>query len=151
MATHAEPMASARPTEAAQFDFWVGTWDVTWGDGGRGTNVIRKILDDRAILEEFDAAPTAPCRGMSLSSWDAAAGCWRQTWADTEGHHWNFTGGMVGDRMVLSTVDVENGVAVAKRMVFSDITENELEWTWERSLDDGTTWEVLWAIHYRRR
>jgi hypothetical protein len=151
MTTSDDPGSPALPPEDHQFDFWVGTWDVTWGDDARGTNVVRKILDDRAILEEFDASPTAAFRGVSISSWDAVARRWRQTWADTEGHHWNFTGGMGSGRMILSTDDLENGRTVRKRMVFFDISPEALEWTWERSVDDGATWELLWAIHYRRR
>jgi len=35
-------------------------------------------------------------------------------------------------------------------MVFSDIERDRFVWRWERSYDDGQTWETLWTIDYRR-
>ena len=43
------PTAPAIPSGASQFDFWLGDWDVSWGDGLSGTNHIRKVLGDRVI------------------------------------------------------------------------------------------------------
>jgi hypothetical protein len=40
---------------------------------------------------------------------------------------------------------------VQQRMVFKNITANELDWSWERSLDGGKTWQVMWPIHYKRK
>ena len=41
------------------FDFWVGTWDLTWeasdGTSETGTNHIEKILDGKVIQENFKA------------------------------------------------------------------------------------------------
>jgi hypothetical protein len=37
-----------------------------------------------------------------------------------------------------------------KRMVFSDITPDGLQWRWEAS-PDGVQWELLWALAYTRR
>lgn len=38
-----------------QFDFWLGEWDVTWGEDGKGTNHIIRIMDDKIIQENFSA------------------------------------------------------------------------------------------------
>jgi len=47
-----------------QFDFWLGEWDCTWGDDGKATNHIQRIMDNKVIQENF----TNPAlRGMSLS------------------------------------------------------------------------------------
>ena len=35
--------------------------------------------------------------------------------------------------------------------VFKNIGHNQFDWSWERSLDGGRTWEVLWPIHYKRK
>jgi hypothetical protein len=50
------------PAEARQFDFWIGDWDAVWGDNARGTNVVRAVLDNAVILENFDGRPGTPCR-----------------------------------------------------------------------------------------
>jgi hypothetical protein len=28
-----------------QFDFWLGTWDVSWGEDGGGTNRVELLFD----------------------------------------------------------------------------------------------------------
>ena len=48
------------PAEARQFDFWIGDWDAVWGDNARGTNVVRAVLDNAVILENFDGRPGPP-------------------------------------------------------------------------------------------
>jgi hypothetical protein len=73
------------PAEARQFDFWIGDWDAHWGDGARGTNIIRAVLDDAVILENFDGRPGTPLLGMSVSVYNAALGKWQQTWVDNQG------------------------------------------------------------------
>jgi hypothetical protein len=36
---------------AHDFDFWLGSWEVRWGGDRTGRNRIRRILDDRVLLE----------------------------------------------------------------------------------------------------
>jgi hypothetical protein len=143
-------MADGPPPER-QFDFWLGEWDVTWGEDQRGTNRIEKILDGRALQESFDGSPSIPFRGMSLSAYSPQRGLWQQTWVDVEGNYWHFTGGFQDARMILVTDDVIEGVPVKLRMVWYNITSDELDWNWERSDDDGETWQLRWHLHYRRR
>lgn len=38
-----------------QFDFWLGEWNVTWGEDGKGTNHIERILEGKIIQENFIA------------------------------------------------------------------------------------------------
>jgi hypothetical protein len=35
-------------------------------------------------------------------------------------------------------------------MLWHDIADSSLQWDWQRSLDDGATWETFWHIDYRR-
>ena len=43
------------------------------------------------------------------------------------------------------------GEAIKQRMVWYNIGADELDWNWDRSKDEGKTWETLWAIHYTRK
>lgn len=138
----------ARPPEARQFDFWLGSWDLTWAPDGRGVNEVRSILDDRVILESFDGRPAIPLAGMSVSVYDEAIGRWRQAWVDSAGGYLDFVGGLDGDRMVLGRTMTSGR---RQRMVWSEIEAESLHWSWERSDDEGRTWTVAWAIEYRRR
>ena len=138
--------------EMRQLDFWIGEWDLTWGDSGTGINVITAELNDCVILENFTTHDSIPFRGISVSTYNRKLGKWQQTWVDTEGNYLDFVGGLSEGKMILSreTVDSE-GKLVLFRMVFQNIMENSLDWNWEKSPDNGHTWETLWEIHYKRK
>jgi hypothetical protein len=143
-------MTADLPAER-QFDFWLGDWEVTWGEGQRASNRIRKILDGHAIQESFDGSPSLALRGMSLSAYSPRLGLWQQTWTDNEGNYWHFTGGFQDGRMLLVSDDVIEGKPVRLRMLWYNITSDELDWNWERSDDGGETWQLRWHLHYRRK
>lgn len=143
--------SSCDTVEAHEFDFWLGEWDVSWGDDGRGTNTVTRILDGCVVLEEFDGAPSEAFRGMSVSVYNPQQQVWQQTWVDNAGNYLDFVGGLLDGRMVLSRETVVEDRPIQQRMVWYNISDDELDWNWERSDDGGKTWEVLWHIHYRRR
>jgi len=138
------------PSEMHQFDFWLGEWQVSWGDGATGTNWVRSILGGFAVLENFDGRSGTPLQGMSVSTYDPLARRWHQTWADNTGGYYDLTGGMEGDRMILTTTDRSSEQQALLRMTFADIQPDQFDWTWERSQDQGETWHPLWKIHYTR-
>ncbi len=130
------------------FDFWLGEWNITWGEDEKGTNHIERILDGRIIQENF-LAPDL--HGISVSVYDPERGLWCQTWVDTNGTYLDFTGKFEDRSMILSRDALVKGQACRQRMVWYDIQENKLEWNWERSDDNGRSWRVLWQIHYIRK
>ena len=130
------------------FDFWLGEWTVTWGEDGKGTNHIERILDGRIIQENFIASDL---HGISVSVYDPERGVWCQTWVDNNGTYLDFTGKFEDGKMILSRDAIVKGQACRQRMVWWDIQENELKWNWERSDDNGKSWRVLWQIHYTRK
>jgi hypothetical protein len=136
--------------EFRQFDFWVGAWDLTWEQDGKGTNTITRILGDCVILENFDGGDSMTLRGMSVSAFDPQSAHWRQTWVDNDGTYLDFTGAMQGENMILARTFTRAGKVLMQRMVFRDIKPDSLIWDWQRSTDQGKTWENLWTIHYRR-
>jgi len=162
----ASNMASAqqvRPCdtpEGKQFDFWLGEWDLTWpaeqmggekGEIARGTNFITKILDECIVQEEFRTADGS-FKGHSVSAYNMREEIWQQTWVDNQGGYLLFTGEFADGKMILRTAPKErSGETVISRMVFRNITENSLDWDWQRSTDGGQTWVDLWNIHYERK
>jgi hypothetical protein len=147
-------MMSEQASGTTDFDFWVGTWDLTWGEDGRGQNVISKILDGRIIHESFTVFPTEPqtasLSGISVSAYDETKAIWQQTWVDSQGSYLDFIGTFADGQMILSRKTEIDELPIYQRMVFSDITVNSLDWSWERSADHGKTWKPLWQIHYVR-
>lgn len=144
-----EPPCSS--PEFSQFDFWVGEWNLTWGDSGKGTNTIEKIMDNCVIQENFDGTPSIPLRGKSVSTYNTQLGKWQQTWVDNSGGYLDFVGELKDGKMILSRSLQKDDKKIKQRMVWYNISDNELDWNWERSDNDGTTWKVLWKIHYQRK
>jgi hypothetical protein len=127
------------------FDFWVGEWDVSWGNGARGRNVISQLFDGNAVLEQFDGRPGIELQGASLSVYDAGGEVWRQTWVDSDRNYLVFEGTFVDGVMDLRT---ERGGATY-RMQWRDIEPDSLRWLWQRQAGDGN-WETLWELRYAR-
>ena len=148
-----EPCAAA---EQKQLSFWVGEWDLTWpgnkaGEIDHGTNSIKRILDGCVVQENFSAQAAGHLRGTSVSTFDAHAGKWKQTWVDNEGGYLDFVGEFKDGQMILQREAVRQGEKFLQRMVWKNITANELDWSWEASHDGGKTWQVQWPIHYKRK
>ena len=136
--------------EGSQFDFWIGKWELTWNDTMTGTNVITKELDGCVIHENF-SDPTEKFYGRSYSVFNHTKGVWEQTWVDNQGNYMNFKGGFENGKMTLSRSFVgPKGKTVTQRMVFHNISDDSLDWSWESSLDDGKTWKQNWLIQYKR-
>jgi hypothetical protein len=148
----ASPPAPCSTPEGRQFDFWLGTWDLTW-EGGTGTNVITSELGGCVIEENFDGrdAEGKGLVGRSVSVYSPARGRWLQTWVDNSGGYLDFEGEWADGKMVLNRQAERDGKTFLQRMVFHNITDHALEWNWERSDDGGATWKPLWVIHYARR
>lgn len=142
---------------AEYFDFWLGKWDLTWqasdGSTETGTNTIERILNDKVIKENFEATSgqLAGFIGKSYSVYNANTNEWKQTWVDNNGGYWDFVGKFEGDkRIFIRQGHNANGNPIMQRMVFYDITKNSFTWDWEKSTDNGATWQLQWKIAYRR-
>ncbi|HUG29080.1 MAG TPA: hypothetical protein VMQ65_01000 [Candidatus Limnocylindria bacterium] len=140
--------------DGTELDFWLGEWECTW-DGGHGTNRLSRILADKVILEEFEAAPdpdgSGAMQGRSWSVFDAGRGLWRQTWVDDQGSYFDLVGDTVDGSFAFARAAPERGPAARQRMVFRDVEADRFRWTWEFSPDDGATWVTRWEIAYRHR
>jgi hypothetical protein len=137
-------------SEARQFDFWLGNWDCTWGDGERAVNRVTAILNGCVIQETFDASPDL--RGLSLSVYNKVQQVWQQTWVDDSGSYWAFRGIFRNGEMCLATDDLlPDGRVVQRRMTWYNIGPQEFDWRWDKSEDGGATWLTQWQVHYRRR
>ncbi len=137
--------------EAAQFDFWLGTWDAVYSDTLKpGLNIISKPIGNCVIEENF-YDPNNGYRGKSFSVYNPATKKWQQTWADNQAGYIVLTGEFKDGKMQLNTEEIAaNGKKTMKRMIYYNITEKSFDWNWEASTDEGKTWTVNWKIHYKR-
>jgi hypothetical protein len=142
--------------EADQFDFWLGEWKAEWKNSdssmAEGTNTIKKILGGCTIAENFDGKPGNDLIGKSFSAYNPVIKKWQQTWVDNYGSYMVFTGGFENDKMILEREIINREAKkIKQRMVFYNIEKNNFDWNWEKSVDDGKTWELSWEIHYSRK
>src|SRR3954462_9630531 len=82
----AETAAAAKPCSSPshrQFDFWVGTWNVTQAGKTAGQNRIDSILNGCALMESWKG--TGGVTGHSLNIYDSTRDIWHQTWVDSTG------------------------------------------------------------------
>lgn len=156
--SNAAAQANVKPCstpEARQFDFWVGEWELTWSDGKGGltvgSNSVTQLFDGCAIQENFKDT-TQSFFGMSVSMYSTLLNKWQQTWVDNQGAYLDFVGEFKDGKMVLErSFTTPKGKKISQRMIFYNITENEMDWNWEKSDDEGKTWTVAWKIHYKRK
>tara|TARA_R110002167_G_scaffold34533_3_gene110107 strand:- start:4042 stop:4545 length:504 start_codon:yes stop_codon:yes gene_type:complete len=116
------------------FDFWIGTWEVTNPDGSpAGKNVIDKILEGCIIRENWTGERGTI--GTSMNYYNQRTKQWEQLWVDNSGSQIKLKGIRKGNQMILtseSNTDSEGGRYV-----------NKITWTLNA---DGTVrqlWEVL--------
>lgn len=140
--------------DSALFDFWVGEWNLTWkdaeGNTQTGTNRVEKILDGMVLQEHFSDV-AGNFKGTSISVYNPRYNSWHQAWADNQGGYYNFVGAVDDGRPVFKTKPIEvNDQTIIQRMVFFEIEENSFTWDWEKSIDGGESWTLLWRIDYKR-
>ncbi|MCA9739726.1 MAG: hypothetical protein KC645_19015 [Gemmatimonadetes bacterium] len=157
LAAPAAAQQPAPPTCAApehrQFDFWVGTWEVTNPAGQVvGTNRVDSILAGCAVQEHWEGAGGNV--GESYNTWDRRRGVWHQTWVDNAGTLLLLEGGLEGDAMVLrGETRGQNGATTMQRITWRrvDGDPDRVRQHWESSTDGGSTWSTLFDGSYTRR
>ncbi len=141
---------AAGTDEQRQFDFWLGEWDLSWGDGATATNSIYLDFDGHVIVESFDGRPSLELQGTSLSTYDFDRRQWRQTWVDNQGSRFEFAGEFRDGEMELRAETDVGGRPALLRMRWFNVREDALDWAWERSDDGGRSWTPLWEVAYSR-
>jgi len=119
----------------AEFDFWIGTWNVTTSNGSpAGRNVIDKI-QNKCILRENWRSATVGYTGTSNNFYNGQTKQWEQIWIDNQGQNLHLKGSRVGNQMILSSDELTNQKGETYR--------NRITWTHNK---DGTVrqlWEIL--------
>lgn len=145
-----QPAACAAP-QHRQFDFWIGTWEVTGADGRRaGRNRIERILGGCALNESWEGASGA--RGHSLNAWDPGDNKWHQTWMDNEGTVLMVSGGLVNGEMVLEGERrLADGSQTLERITWTPGADGSVRQIWQSSRDRGMRWTTVFEGVYRER
>ena len=156
VAQSTETTATWNFTEARQFDFWIGAWDVnlrmiqpdnSWKDSVKSKVEIYPILDGKAILELWDSSSI---KGFSLRYYDTQKKKWVLYLNWPSNSRSSSVGSLEGNfRHGRGEFFSRNGNRIS-RYTFCDITPNSLRWDDAFSIDGGKTWTNNWIMEFSR-
>jgi hypothetical protein len=126
-------------------DFWLGRWDVEAAGVRLGGNTITRVAAGCALTEAWQSAVGET--GSSLNWHDPNTGRWNQTYIGDTGAVSHYTGGMVGDAMVLSTPARQ---FPRRRMTLAPQADGSVAQTIELLPNEHDEWRTEFAAVYRR-
>ena len=138
-----------------KLDFWVGNWDVYDSHDGSlgGTDLIEKVLDGCAIVENWHELSADGADGKSLFYYQKATSQWKQVWVTAVGpmKEKKLTeeykdGGM----RFQGEIPHLNGGSHLDRTTLTPVSADKVHQVIEISRDGGKTWEVTFDAEYRR-
>lgn len=136
----------------ADFDFWLGEWDVHLADGTfAGSNVIEREERGCVMLEHWTSASGGT--GMSINYPDLATDEWVQTWIAEGGTQINIRGGLRDEGMSMSgTIHyVANGQTLPFRGLWTPLPDGRVRQYFEQSDDGGNNWQPWFEGFYTRK
>ena len=117
----------------AEFDFWLGDWNVTNPDGSiAGTNSINKLQNNCLIQENWKSA-NGKVTGTSNNFYNNKTKQWEQIWVDNLGETLHLKGNRVGNKMILQTDEEINkkGQPFYHRITWTINTDGSVRQYWE--------------------
>ena len=139
------------PTEAGQFDFWVGDWEVSSSDGKKaGESRIEKIGAGWGLLENWTGAGGGT--GKSLNTWLPEKKQWRQFWVGNGGAL-ELTGALNahGEMVLAGTTRTVAGGTQLERITWTPNADGTVRQFWQQSTDGGATWITAFDGLYRKK
>lgn len=142
-------------TEAKQFSFWIGEWDVFPSQAPKGQapkigeNKIEVISEGCGLLENWKS-PTD--NGKSINYYDKNTGKWYQYWIGSRGEVLRYEGVFSENKMRFESSSVgKDGKKNLQKLTFFIIDENTVRQFAEVSTDEGKTWKVSYDFRYEKR
>lgn len=136
----------------AEFDFWVGTWDVHIANGTfAGNNTIARDQRGCVLIENWKSARGGT--GMSINYVDKTTDEWVQIWNDASGSQISIRGGLTEDGMKLvGTIHyVANDTTLPFRGLWTALPDGRVRQFFEQSTDNGETWTPWFEGFYTRK
>jgi hypothetical protein len=136
--------------EAAQFDFWLGHWEVR-GPDGTLLGESRVSRDEGGCMVREHWQSSAGGSGSSMSVYLPSRGQWRQVWVGAGGNHFDVVGGFVdGEMRMEGTIEYfEPESVVAFRGTWSIGTGGMVRQRMEQFDLVSQTWEPWFDGFYR--
>jgi hypothetical protein len=147
----ADPNPCATNSENRQLDYWLGNWKI----GAEGSSVdahstVSLSLDKCLVVENWEGGRGH--HGQNVFGYSADDKSWYGMFADNEGRVHVFTSGKVssGSAEFEGPSRGSNGESVLNRVKVIRLNPIRVEQTWEKSNDNGATWNVVFRGEYSR-
>ncbi len=148
--TQIQQQPACSTPEFRQFDFWVGEWVVDQAGKPAGTSSIQLILDQCVILENWSGR--GGYTGKSFNIYNAQLKKWQQFWVDNSGAAILFSGEFKDGAMRVQSEGTDGeGKRQLTRMTFTPMGRDRVRQLWEKSDDDGNTWQSMFDGNYVRK
>jgi hypothetical protein len=145
------PFPCEQDEQFAEFDFWLGKWDVHGVRGVfAGNNEITREERSCVLIENWSSATGGS--GMSINYVDKISGEWVQIWNDASGSQINIRGGITEEGMLLTgTIHyVATGKTLPFRGLWTPLEDGRVRQYFEQSNDGGETWVSWFEGFYSR-
>ena len=136
----------------AEFDFWVGEWDVHIADGTyAGSNHITSLHHDCVLVENWTSA--SGNGGMSINYLDHESGEWVQIWNDSNGSQINIRGGLTEEGMLLvGTIHyIGNDTTARFRGLWTPLPDGRVRQFFEQYDEASDSWATWFEGFYTRK
>jgi len=136
----------------AEFDFWIGEWDVHIANGTyAGSNTITSPHRGCVLIENWTGAGGSA--GMSINYLDHESGEWVQIWNDSSGSQINIRGGLTDEGMLLvGTIHyVASNKTVPFRGLWTALPDGRVRQFFEQYNADNDTWATWFEGFYTRK
>lgn len=153
------PGLACRSAPYRQFDFWLGTWEITAALPTKGASFITSGVGGCAVFENYYGAvpPNQPGgqRGRSLNVYDASDRQWHQHWVENSGFYpLRLDGGIRMGAMVMqgSYPDpIGTPKVFTDRYTWTRLGPDDVRQFVEQSTDGGVTFPAAtFDGHYHR-
>lgn len=166
----ADPPYRAGMTDTHQpgpgdFDFLIGTWDVTnrrlrepltgrteWDEFPATSTCYGPLFDGAANFDEIHF-PTKGFSGLTLRLYEPETRQWTLNWVNSRAGRLTppITGAFGADRRgEFVGQDSHEGQMVLCRFVWSGISPTTARWEQSYSMGDGQSWELNWTMRFER-
>ncbi len=138
-------------TEVRQLDFWLGDWTITMpGASHSSKSNVRLSLNQCLFVESWDNGKGHT--GENVFAYSPDDQTWHGMFADSENHVHVFLSGRVsaGTAEFQGPSRGPNGETVLNRIRLIRTAPDKLEQTWDKSTDNGGSWNTIFQGEYRR-
>lgn len=137
--------------ESRRFDFWLGQWNVTYpGAPSASFSTVTLQLGKCVVTENWSGGKGH--EGMNVFAYSAEDKHWHGLFADNEGRVHLFEGKVEdGSAEFLGPSRGADGKTELNRIRVKRLRADRVEQTWEKSPDNGTSWNIVFRGEYSRK